>query len=1029
MSIEYDKFKEKAFSAMRGLAKECPVFEDAEMLVGSSEATASLYEQKIYKSIDTEWVERIEKALPALDLIIRKPNIAIEDVDEILPVEISRHITEKSIKHLAQHTNLILDVKKNGDVVPQKILNVYHDETLLIYENKFVNTLLARLSAFVDKRYRALMSSSGMEKNYKFDYATEFEHHLPDDSGRNLARIHLNIELTSPLKEESESNWEIRERYVQTLERIKRINMAIIGYQSSPFVRALGRNYIRPPVIRTNLILKNKNFRECLTLWEYVESFDKVGYTVRMDGAVEKPSHEYIRDLYSSVALQYANFYYGIADGKDDVRMLSKKNLFDTEPLFDTEFPEEELEDYQVYDSEYKKTVPVSRLMNNRKKLSEDEKRIHRAILVALKADELLNAGVREEEKERRRLALQRRLEEEERRRAEEEARAKLEAYLAKTPIPFRYRRSFLSRYVQSGESLQGYYTRLKNQLLSYEGVKSRISWKADTFSKGRTRLAKMDVRGKRLYLYLALDPKDFADSKYRIVDVSDRMPETPMLLKIRGTLGVKHAAELIDILALRFALQQGAIPADDYAMPYEDNDALVEKGLIKLVFPKGITLDDGSILTKEDLSAFFQNRPKKTPPIVSPVVEDSTADEVEEEVAVAATEKEPLTVRYRRSFLSRYIQSGEDVQRIYSTLKNELLSYEGVKSRISWKADTFSKGRTKLAKMDVRGKRVYLHLALDPKDFEGSKYRFVDVSEKSSEMPMLLKIRGALGVKHAVELVGIVAMRFALRQTEIQASDYSMPYEDNDALIEKGLIKIVYPKGVSAEDLQGARKEDLNAFFANLRQKEGETEEVAEEVALSEPVENEEEEETLVAVRYRRSFLSRFIQSEEELQLRYTQIKNFLLSHESVRSRISWKLDSFSSGRTQLAKLDVRGKRLCLYLALEPAEFADSKYFFTDVSKKYPETPMQLKIKGSQGMRYAQELITLLMERNSLLLVAHAMDDFRMPYEEDQALIEKGLIKVVLPSGVTLSDGVELEKTSIRAYFKNKENEQDEQN
>ncbi len=1027
MSVEYDKFKEKAFSAMRGLAKECPVFEDAEMLVGSSEATASLHEQKIYKSIDTEWVDVIERTLPALDLIIRNPNIAIEDVDEILPVEISRHITEKSIKHLAQHTNLILDIKKNGDVVPQKILNVYHDETLLIYENKFVNTLLARLSAFVDKRYRALMSSSGMEKNYKFDYATEFEHHLPDDSGRNLARIHLNIELTSPLNEESESNWEIRERYVQALERIKRINMAIIGYQSSPFVRALGRNYIRPPVIRTNLILKNKNFRECLTLWEYIETFDKVGYTVRMDGAVEKPSHEYIRDLYSSVALQYSNFYYGIADGKDDVRLLSQKHLFEMEPLFDTEFPEEELEDYQVYDSEYKKTVPVSRLMNNRKKLSDDEKRIHRAILVALKADEILNAKLREEEKERLRLARQRRLEEEEKRRAEEEARAKLEAYLAKTPVPFRYRRSFLSRYIQSGEVLQGYYGRLKNQLLSYEGVKSRISWKADTFSKGRARLAKMDVRGKRLYLYLALDPKDFADSKYRIVDVRDKTPETPTLLKIRGSLGLKHAAELIDILALRFALRQGAVPAIDYSMPYEDNDALVEKGLIKLVFPKGITLDDGSILTKEDLSAFFKNRPKKLPP----VEETSIADEAEQEVAIAATEKEPFTVRYRRSFLSRYIQSGEDVQKIYAALKNELLSYEGVKSRISWKADTFSKGRTRLAKMDVRGKRVYLSLALEPKDFLDSKYRFADVRDKTPETPMLLKIRGSLGLKHAVELIEIVAMRFALRQTEAPSNDYSMPYEDNDALIAKGLIKVVLPKGVSAEDLQDAKKEDLNVFFANLRHRESATEEVAEELAPSEPepVENEEEEETLVAVRYRRSFLSRFIQSEVELQLKYTQIKNFLLSHESVRSRISWKLDSFSSGRTQLARLDVRGKRLCLYLALDPAEFADSKYFFVDVSKKYPETPMQLKIKGSQGMRYAQELITLLMEKHSLLLVAHAMDDFRMPYEDDQALIEKGLIKVVLPSGVTISDGVELEKTNIRAYFKNKESEQDEQN
>ena len=57
----------------------------------------------------------------------------------------------------------------------------------------------------------------------------------------------------------------------------------------------------------------------------------------------------------------------------DENRLLTEKHLFETFPEFDDELNPEELEDYLVYDSEYKKLVPVSRLMNNRKKLSEEE--------------------------------------------------------------------------------------------------------------------------------------------------------------------------------------------------------------------------------------------------------------------------------------------------------------------------------------------------------------------------------------------------------------------------------------------------------------------------------------------------------------------------------------------------------------------------------------------------------------------------------------------------------------------------------
>ncbi len=302
----YDEVKSRALASYRALAKDFAPFDDANMILGAAEKKVALTKSKTVKSVDEEWVTKIEETIPALDAVIRNASVAIEDVDEVLPVELSRHITEKSIKHLAQHTNYILEIKDDGEVVPQKILNVFHEETYLTYENKFVNTLLSRLSAFVDKRLRALGGENGIEMEYKFDFSTEFEHLIADDGGRNSARINLQIELTSPLGQEiSESDDEISDRYLDAYNRIKRINMALTSYRSSAFAEKLGKNYIRPPVIRTNAILKNKNLKELLNLWEYIEGYDKVGYSFVGDKYYELPSEDFIGGMYSSAAIQY----------------------------------------------------------------------------------------------------------------------------------------------------------------------------------------------------------------------------------------------------------------------------------------------------------------------------------------------------------------------------------------------------------------------------------------------------------------------------------------------------------------------------------------------------------------------------------------------------------------------------------------------------------------------------------------------------------------------------------------------------
>ncbi len=1087
MNKKYEEFRAKAYSALRSLAKESTEFADAQMIIGSADTTASLKKHTIRKKIDTEWIERIEAALPSIDLIVRNPSVAIEDVEEILPVELTRRISEKTIKHLAQHTNYILSVK-DDEVIPSKLLNVFREETLLTYENKFVNTLLVRLAAFVDKRYKALLGGSGTEENFKFDYETEFEHFISDESGRNTARINLSIELTSPLNEGiSELDHDINAKYADALERIKKINLAIVGFMSSPFSAKLGRNFIRPPVIRTNAILKNKNLKECLNLWEYIEGCDKVGYSFVGDETLEMPSDMFVSDLYSSVALQYTQFYNGVIEGEEDSKIIARNNLFETLPEFDTDINEEEIDDYLVYDSEYRKTVPVSRLMNNRKKLSEDEKRIREAIVIALRADDILCAELIAREEDERRLERERRAKEEEERRAREEAerqrreeeertRAEEEAARrlaeeeaaaleGKLPVEIRYKRSFMSRYIQADETLQNYYTEIKNTLLSYKGVKARTSFRCETYKHRKQILAKINVMGKALYVYLALTPSEYEDKNCISIIDKPAFKDTPVLVKVKSDRSFSQAMRLIEIMMREQGITSGELQSEDYRLPYEDDDALIDKGLIKVILPNGTVLGEGDETVKANLSELLKDIRKEleekkvsehSDEPAEPVTDVALAETEEVSSDITETDGEPIEsieltltedtafpveIRYKRSFMSRYIQADETLQNYYTEIKNTLLSYKGVKARTSFKCETYKHRKQILAKINVMGKALYVYLALTPSEYEDKNCISIIDKPAFKDTPVLVKVKSDRSFSQAMRLIDIMMNEQGLLKGETPCADYRLPYEDDDALIGKGLIKVMLPSGVVLGEGDETVKANLSEMLEPMRRTPtektdltddlvtdvafAETEEVSSDITETdgEPIESIEltlTEDTAfpVEIRYKRSFMSRYIQADESLQNYYTEIKNTLLSYKGVKARTSFRCETYKEHKRILAKINVMGKALYLYLALTPSEYEGRNCISIVDKPAFKDTPVLVKVKSDRSFSQAMRLINDVMLGCEMISENPEKANYCLPYEDDETLIKRGLIKLMLPKGAVLNDGDEIVKADICEVF-----------
>ena len=377
-------------------------YDEMDTAINSGTNSYSLFNRYFDKKIDLKWVEEIEACIIPLDNIIRVPRKFIVQEEEIVPIERARKITNESIRHLAQHTNMIAKVE-GDDVTPNQILNVFREESYEVYENRFVFTLMQNLVRFIDVRYNVLFNISDDDNMASLKMESDFT--------RGREKIQYKLEVSaqsagSDIGGEAGPEGENATAF-QRIERVKRI---INEYANSSFMKEL-RNCVpvRPPIMRTNAIQKNPNFRACLKLWQFIQSYNELGYEITVKESNDMVSAEYMNELNRMTAMNYmllkANTLSEDAVGKQKKRKLKPKLLKRLAEELVMDYDMEEVEIQRVFVDEVKRV--------SRKKI-EGEKKIQEAIQRALDAENARKKAIEdkikakiahEKEMERRRIA------------------------------------------------------------------------------------------------------------------------------------------------------------------------------------------------------------------------------------------------------------------------------------------------------------------------------------------------------------------------------------------------------------------------------------------------------------------------------------------------------------------------------------------------------------------------------------------------------------------------------------------------
>ena len=415
---------------------------------------------------------------------------------------------------------------------------------------------------------------------------------------------------------------------------------------------------------------------------------------------------------------------------------------------------------------------------------------------------------------------------------------------------------------------------------------------------------------------------------------------------------------------------------------------------------------------------------------------------------------------RYNFSFRARLIQSGPEVQSFFGRIMDEINAHEGVKTSTSWRQMRVYKGRKTYALILFKGKTLCVAYALDPAEFAETKYHGQDMSEvrRFEKTPMLLKVFSERKAGYACWLFAEMFSRDGIARGELVETDFSLPYESTRALIERGLVKVMsgdLPEDKPAPVLAAPAEEPVAeepvteevAAEEPVAEEPAAEEPVAEEPAAEEPAaedgeeddlailpfpdeteeEDEEEEpeedeasaeseeedvleiipaaaqdadwrEGKVFVRYNFSFRARLIQSSPDVQRHYGEIMDEINAYDGVKTSISWRQMRVYKGRKTYALILFKGKKLCVAYALDPAEFAETKYRGQDMSevRRFAKTPMLLKVFSDRKSRYARWLLAEMFSRDGIARGEAVRTGFLLPYRSTAELIEDGLVKVM---------------------------------
>jgi len=250
--------------------KENEIFQKAILVKKDPDDFLLMTETEV--TIDEDWILAIEKGLIYVGKAIREERQFIRNNGEVLPIEKIRSVSKDSVVDLAKHSDYITHLPENEEdpLIPDKLFMVQRESEYAVYENRVIYTALDYLKDFVTSRLSAITEASNL---YEGKCSIR----------KNLIFSYRRLDFTLALGEKRENDPIATEKNKQN-DLIRRINSVledIVVLLRRPLMQEVAKApKVKRPIVKTNVLKMDVNFKESLALYDFVSSYSKPGYTI-----------------------------------------------------------------------------------------------------------------------------------------------------------------------------------------------------------------------------------------------------------------------------------------------------------------------------------------------------------------------------------------------------------------------------------------------------------------------------------------------------------------------------------------------------------------------------------------------------------------------------------------------------------------------------------------------------------------------------------------------------------------------------
>lgn len=307
LDVYYRAFKEYRKETADNSACE----KERKKIIAANSDLDRLESTKYLCKINDDWVKAIEEGLEFVEKAVAEERQFIRTNGEVVPIEKVKKVSKDSVEHLAKHSDMITHVPENEDdqLVPDKLYMVEKLSDYAVYENRFLYMMLVYLRNFIEFRLEKI-------ETLRRTYFGEMQIDKEIVSGKSTLRIKTEI-----TEKRTDNPFPIPDKESEQLvKRISDCREIINSLLNTDLMSQVAKSpMIKPPIVKTNVLKMNNNFKRSLALYDFIASYKGDGYTYEEVKYHFTPFPEEVADELAESARLTSFLVYKVGNGIEDI--------------------------------------------------------------------------------------------------------------------------------------------------------------------------------------------------------------------------------------------------------------------------------------------------------------------------------------------------------------------------------------------------------------------------------------------------------------------------------------------------------------------------------------------------------------------------------------------------------------------------------------------------------------------------------------------------------------------------------------